>query len=121
MERNIARVNKVTKWGYNHLCHSNRATHITKYYWDRFFDINDKEWQVIFSNCFIAVRETKIHYFQFKFIHKILSVNSYLHKLKILDNDLYSFCGNDSGNAQAFYFDHVRFHLSFGMTFLLIL
>ena len=71
-----------------------------KEFWNNTLDIDGNEWHIIFSNCFNIIRETRLQYFQFKFIHKILPVNQYLTKLKILDSSLCSFCDNASESLE---------------------
>ena len=52
-------------------------------------------WHTIFILPYAAVRDSKIHYFQFRFVHRILSTNSFLYKIKKSDSPLCSFCGNE--------------------------
>ena len=41
---------------------------ITKHNWTNLVNIESSKWQTIYTNCYMAVLETKIHYFQFKFL-----------------------------------------------------
>ena len=45
-----------------------------------------------YSMPFKCTIETKCHYFQFRFIHKVLPTNEYLSKIGIKDNEKCSFC-----------------------------
>ena len=43
--------------------------------WEREFSLTDDQWQRIFRIPFTTLRETKIQYFQFRFLHRLLGTN----------------------------------------------
>ena len=49
-------------------------------------------WNKIYTLPYVAVRDKKLQYFQFRFIHRILGVNEFLFKIKLIDSPLCSFC-----------------------------
>lgn len=62
-------------------------------------------WGKIFSLPYRAVRNRKIQYFQFRFIHRILGVNEYLYKMKMVNSPLCQFCLNENESI-----DHLFWH-----------
>ena len=50
------------------------------------------DWKTIFKLPYNAIRYTKIQYFQFRFLHRIIGVNSFLFKLNLIDSPTCSFC-----------------------------
>ncbi|MGI9312710.1 MAG: reverse transcriptase domain-containing protein [Alphaproteobacteria bacterium] len=55
---------------------------------------NIVNWSSVFLLPFKCVSNPKLKYFQYRFIHRILAVNSFLHKIGIHDSPLCSFCNN---------------------------
>ena len=57
-------------------------------------DINsdDTDWSKTFNLTFKLTLDTKIQNFQFKLLHRILTTNSYLHKMKITGDNTCTFC-----------------------------
>ena len=60
--------------------------------WEHLFN-TDLNWQSIFLAPFASLRETKLQYFQLRFLHRILGTNSYLFRLHLRNDSLCSFCG----------------------------
>ena len=99
----------------SHFTTSSRCTKVTyKYFiqnkalqptaisrWD-YDSTNDYRWSEIFTLPFVAVRDCKIQYFQYRFIHRILGTNSFIFKIKRGDSPLCSFC-----NAEDETLDHL--------------
>jgi hypothetical protein len=56
-------------------------------------DINTKQ---IFEICFKLTADSAAQWLQYRILHRIIPVKSYLKKIKILDNDICSFCGDGS-------------------------
>ena len=50
------------------------------------------DWKAVYQNPFHCTKISKLLEFQFKLIHRRLSTNSFLKKINLIDNDLYSFC-----------------------------
>lgn len=51
--------------------------------------------QDIFKVCFKVTTDTTVQWLQYRTLHRILPVKSYLKKIKIVDNDICSFCNNE--------------------------
>lgn len=62
--------------------------------WTRYddFDLSDEQWRNIFLIPFFSFRESKVQYFQFRFIYRIIGTNNLLHRMQIKDNRLCIFC-----------------------------
>ena len=55
-------------------------------------DMSNIEWSQIFHNCFKSVHDTKICYFQYRYLHFILGTNKLLFKMNKRTDPLCSFC-----------------------------
>lgn len=53
------------------------------------------DWSKIYSIPYKCTIETKCHYFQFRFIHRILPTNEFLFKIGILENNKCSLCNEE--------------------------
>ena len=71
---------------------------------------NDTDWNVIFKLPFVAIKDPKVQYFQFRFLHRILGINSYLYKLNIIESPLCSFCRSSEETIQHLFWEcrHVQ-------------
>ena len=49
------------------------------------------DWGRVFSAC-ETIRDTRVREFQFKFLHRIISTNAFLYKIKVLDDSTCTFC-----------------------------
>ena len=61
--------------------------------WNTDFNFNENQWTNIFSAPFCSVSETKIQYFQYRCIQRIVGVNSSLFKMKLVNSPSCTFCG----------------------------
>ena len=101
-----------------------------KVVWNQIFDLNDEEWEGIFSLPFKLTKNTKLQWFQFRINHKILATNSFLHKIRIKDSDKCSFCNIETETIEhilweceaiqellndfdTFCFDKTHFHVTY--------
>ena len=50
-------------------------------------------WNKIFLLPFKSVKHSKLQYFQYRFVHRILAVNNFLFKIGLVDSLLCTFCG----------------------------
>ena len=50
------------------------------------------DWRSSYSLAFLCTRESKLRIFQFKFLHRRIATNSYLLKIGITSDNLWSFC-----------------------------
>ena len=89
----INRVPSVSKWVYNNLIKSIFTPPVALNKWKCLFDFTDSHWNNIFQAPFHSVRDSKIQYFQFRFIHRIIGTNYYLYKMGKTDNSRCNFCG----------------------------
>lgn len=55
---------------------------------------NENDWYQIFELALKKTKESKFHWLQFQILHRILLINSYLHKL--IDSSNCSFCNQES-------------------------
>ena len=53
-------------------------------------------WSSIFQLPFLAVRDSKVQYFQFRYIHRLVATNSFLCKIKQRESPLCTFCNIDT-------------------------
>lgn len=60
--------------------------------WDKQFSTLGDRWTIIFQTPFKSVSESKIQYFQYRFLNRILATNKYLHTINIKDSPLCTFC-----------------------------
>jgi hypothetical protein len=54
--------------------------------------ISQKEWNCIYATPFEITSDSKIQWFQYRIVHKIIGTNSLLHKMKITNDPLCTFC-----------------------------
>ena len=73
---------------------------------------NPPDWKTIFNISFIAVRNSKLQYFQFRFLHRIFGVNSFLYKINVSDSPLCTFCKNEPETLE-----HLFWTCNFTQTF----
>ena len=52
----------------------------------------DLDWNKVFLLPFKSIKECKLQYFQYRFIHRILAVNEFLFKINYVSSPLCSFC-----------------------------
>lgn len=77
---------------------------VTKFYspptcctkWNNSFPELMNRWQLIFRIPFISLRETKLQYFQYRFLHRILGTNELRHRMKIIESPCCTFCGDQT-------------------------
>ena len=86
--------NRPTKKAYDYFIMAKLQTPIAIQKWERNTDAN-YNWSRIFNLPFLAVREAKLQYFQFRFIHRLVATNVFLHKIKCSDSPLCTFCGDE--------------------------
>ena len=89
----IQHVPSVSKHVYSNLIQSISSCPKAKYKWDIIFNITTSHWENIFQAPFHSVRDSKVQYLQFRFIHRIIGTNVFLHKIGKTDNPRCSFCG----------------------------
>ena len=60
--------------------------------WASEFQLDSCQWESIFRTPFASLRETKVQYFQFRFLHRILGTNYLLHHMQLKNSSLCTFC-----------------------------
>lgn len=50
------------------------------------------DWEKTFMIPYLTTRETKLHTFQYRIYHRLITTNRYLHKMKIKDSPTCSYC-----------------------------
>jgi exonuclease III len=60
--------------------------------------------QDVFKNCFMVSKDSKVQWLQYRILHRILPVKYYLKKIKILDDDICSFCNSESETIEHIFF-----------------
>ena len=63
--------------------------------WEHDYPDIDFDWSRVFSLPFTSIRNPKVQYLQFRFIHRILATNTYLYKLNLSDTKICSFCNEN--------------------------
>ena len=66
----------------------------------------DLNWKKIYQNIFNFTNDTKLIWFQYRIIHRILATNKYLHAIKIKNDPLCSFCSIDVSLNRIYF--HIR-------------
>ena len=59
-------------------------------------DISIPKWMVFCCTPFTSTLDTKVRWFQYRLVHRILGVNPFLAKIKIKNSDLCTFCQEES-------------------------
>ena len=60
--------------------------------WADFFEDMNLDWVAIYQIPMLSSRFTKLHYFQFKVLHRYIGVNENLYKFGYVDSNLCTFC-----------------------------
>ena len=63
--------------------------------WDQIFQNRDLNWKHIYSVRKICCQNTKLHWFQYRILHRILATNDLLMKMNIKQNNLCHFCNEE--------------------------
>ena len=67
--------------------------------WERDCELTNLEqirsWEIIYSKSFNCSKSTKLRNFQFKLLHRRVATNTFLEKVGIKENNLYTFCQKD--------------------------
>ena len=81
---------------------------------NEFPDISIDAWDYIFRSPWATTRETKIVFFQFKFLHRILPTNRLLYLMGKTDSQLCTFCQREVESI-----GHLFWDCTFSSTFIL--
>ena len=99
----LKHASKASSFTYQLMCQKNVDTCIptAQYRWTEVYETETGisseliDWSKIYSMPYKCTIETKCHYFQFRFIHRILPTNEFLFKIGILENSKCSFCNEE--------------------------
>ena len=95
----------VSQWIYKTLIQSIGTSPIAIKKWEREFTFTDAQWQRIFKIPFNTLRESKIQYFQFRFLHRIIGTNHLLYLMKKRVNNLCTFCKSNDETLSHLFWD----------------
>lgn len=101
----ISKIPKLSRQIYAHLIRRISIPPRVIVKWNLLFDLNDDDWNVIFRIPFHSLRETKVQYFQFKFLHRLLATNRYLHLMKKCESPICTFCKIASETIEHLFWD----------------
>ena len=75
--------------------------------WSQELNVNltRNTWQNIFLIPFKATTETKLREFQFKILHRIVATKKYLFRIKVIDSNTCTFCGNNVEDLLHLFFE----------------
>ena len=82
---------KVCCYAHNHFKNRNVMQPRCCLKWEQDFRGIDFDWVRIFETC-NSIRDTKMRYFQYKLIHRIISTNQFLSKIHVIDDPNCTFC-----------------------------
>ena len=60
--------------------------------WNTVFENDPLDWKSIFTVCFKTTKESSLQWFQYRLIHRIIPVGSYLKKITIKPTDTCTLC-----------------------------
>ena len=63
--------------------------------WDQLFQNLELNWKIIYNIPKICCKNTKLHWFQYRILHRILATNDLLTKMNIKQNNLCTFCNEE--------------------------
>ena len=64
--------------------------------WDQMFHNVELNWKIIYDIPKICCKNTKLHWFQYRILHRILATNDLLTKMNIKQNNLCTFCNEET-------------------------
>ena len=63
------------------------------------------DWRTVFKLPYRVTNYTKIQYFQFRLLHRIIGVNSFLFRLHLINSPLCSFCNLENETIEHLFWD----------------
>ena len=89
-------IQKATSFAYNLFCETDCVIPKAQQKWETEFEytptVVDMNWNSVYNMPYKCTLDTKTHYLQFRFIHRILPTNSFLHTIGLVNSDKCSFC-----------------------------
>lgn len=81
---------------YSELITTGRSIILPQRKWEASVDIRDQvEWAEIYTRAFRVCRETKMQAFQYRILHRTITCNHYLKRIRIKDEGTCSFCNSE--------------------------
>ena len=77
---------------YNTLILKKKAYPTSETKWNKEIEVTRHDWSKIYSLPFKCTKESKLHWFQFQLLHRILPTNNYLHKIGQANSPLCYLC-----------------------------
>ena len=95
----LKNLKKITSFAYQLFCTSVSVTPKAQKKWAIAFEnvpgVNDMNWNEIYNMPYKCTLDTKTHYLQYRFIHRILPTNTFLYKIGLVNNNKCTFCKED--------------------------
>ena len=91
----LIRSNKGSKDFYNLMIKKHQVEPISHRKWESIYDIGSQEWEKIHELPFKTCIDTKLRWFQYRIVNRILATKSFLYKINLVNSPLCNFCNND--------------------------
>ena len=95
----IQKVKKTTSFAYQLLCDTVHVAPKAQQKWTVEFNkmpgAKEMIWKVIYVMPYKCTFDTKTHYLQYRFIHRILPTNTFLCRIGLIDDNKCTFCKNE--------------------------
>ena len=75
------------------VCNTKSITSKSQQKWNNIFENVNLNWKIIYKLPATSCNNTKLHWFQYRILHRISATNDLLYKPHIKQDDLCSFCG----------------------------
>ena len=71
--------------------------------WNEFYE--DLDWNTIFRKCFKTTLDSRLIWFQYRLIHRLLPTEKFLHIRQLVDSSLCLFCKQETETIQHLFWD----------------
>ena len=95
----------LSRYVYRHLIQTVAKPPVAFTKWNDVFQFSQSQWQTICKIPFASCKESKIRYFQYRFIHRILGTNSRLCRMNIVGSPLCTFCNEQNESIEHLFWD----------------
>ena len=77
-----------------------------EYKWETKVQIeNSDQWKIINENIFKTTNDSRLIWFQYRVVHRIIATNKFLHFISINNNSLCTFCKHDQETIEHLFFE----------------
>ena len=74
--------------------------------WEESLYFGDRvDWKVLNNNVFSSTKDTKLIWFQYRIVHRIIATNKFLYNIKIKNDPLCSFCNNETETIEHLFYN----------------